>query len=65
MELDHNENPFLELVEREELVECGPTQLLSEFEMAIAFSNSSQLYGGSTTKSKLSVFLPSKRELKH
>ncbi len=51
MELDHNENPFLELVEREELVECGPTQLLSEFEMAIAFSNSSQLYGGSTTKS--------------
>ncbi|CAM2986536.1 hypothetical protein STAR110904_00060 [Staphylococcus argensis] len=24
MELDHNENPFLELVEREELVECGP-----------------------------------------
>ena len=26
MELDHNENPFLELFEREELVECDPTQ---------------------------------------
>ena len=24
MDLDHNENPFLELVERKELVECGP-----------------------------------------
>ncbi|CAM3035899.1 hypothetical protein STAR110904_02745 [Staphylococcus argensis] len=24
MELDHNENPFLELFERKELVECGP-----------------------------------------
>ncbi|WP_268209118.1 hypothetical protein [Staphylococcus pettenkoferi] len=51
MELDHNENPFFELFERKELVECGPTQLLTEFEMANAFSNSSQLYGGSTSKS--------------
>ena len=51
MELDHNENPFLELVEREELVECGPTQLLTEFERANALSNSTQLYGGITTKS--------------
>ncbi|CAM3013807.1 hypothetical protein STAR110904_01270 [Staphylococcus argensis] len=48
MDLDHNENPFFE---RKELVECGPTQLLTEFEKANAFSNSSQLYGGSTTKS--------------
>ncbi|PMC19498.1 hypothetical protein CJ235_03795 [Staphylococcus pettenkoferi] len=24
MDLDHNENPFLELFERKELVECGP-----------------------------------------
>ncbi len=24
MELDHNENPFFELFERKELVECGP-----------------------------------------
>ncbi|CAM3047857.1 hypothetical protein STAR110904_03375 [Staphylococcus argensis] len=24
MELDHKENPFFELLERKELVECGP-----------------------------------------
>ena len=51
MDIDHNENPFLALVEGKKLVECSPTQLLTEFEIANALSNSTQLYGGSTTKS--------------